>query len=214
MNFKKIGLGLAATAAMTAGMAITEKPAQAISFFSDNFNTENGGTGQLNFNAFTQWDVTDGTVDLIPTGSQFDFYPGNGLYVDLDGSSSNAGVLTTKTVFDPGTYNLSFVLGGNARGAASDNVTVSLGLGNFSEVFTLASNAPLATVLRTITLTSASKLSFSNAGGDNIGAILDNVNVTAVPTPALLPGLIGMGVAALRKRKGEGAEAETAEVKA
>lgn len=29
---------------------------------------------------------------------------------------------------------------------------------------------------------------------------------TAVPTPALLPGLIGMGVAALRKRKREGVE--------
>lgn len=29
--------------------------------------------------------------------------------------------------------------------------------------------------------------------------------VQAVPTPALLPGLIGMGIAALRKRKGEGA---------
>ncbi|PZV08680.1 MAG: hypothetical protein DCF32_04195 [Leptolyngbya sp.] len=28
-------------------------------------------------------------------------------------------------------------------------------------------------------------------------------DTTAVPTPALLPGLIGMGVAALRKRKGE-----------
>lgn len=30
-----------------------------------------------------------------------------------------------------------------------------------------------------------------------------------VPTPALLPGLIGMGVAALRKRKGETAEADS-----
>ena len=29
--------------------------------------------------------------------------------------------------------------------------------------------------------------------------------VTAIPTPALLPGLIGMGVAVLRKRKGEAA---------
>lgn len=30
--------------------------------------------------------------------------------------------------------------------------------------------------------------------------------VAAIPTPALLPGLIGMGIAALRKRKGEAAE--------
>jgi hypothetical protein len=40
---------------------------------------------------------------------------------------------------------------------------------------------------------------------------LDDVIVsgasTAVPTPALLPGLVGLGVAALRKRKGETTEA-------
>jgi hypothetical protein len=38
------------------------------------------------------------------------------------------------------------------------------------------------------------------------------VSVTAVPTPALLPGLIGMGLAALRKGKGEAEQPE--EVKA
>lgn len=32
---------------------------------------------------------------------------------------------------------------------------------------------------------------------------LDNVSATAVPTPALLPGLVGMAIAAYRKRKGE-----------
>lgn len=31
---------------------------------------------------------------------------------------------------------------------------------------------------------------------------------TAIPTPALIPGLLGMGVAALRKRKQEGSESE------
>ena len=49
--------------------------------FSDNFNAENGGTGVLNYNSFNNWTVTDGTVDLIGNGF-FDFYPGNGLYVD------------------------------------------------------------------------------------------------------------------------------------
>lgn len=45
---------------------------------------------------------------------------------------------------------------------------------------------------------------------------IDNINVDAapIPTPALLPGLLGMGIAAMRKRKCEQAEqgAETAEV--
>lgn len=38
---------------------------------------------------------------------------------------------------------------------------------------------------------------------------VDNIAYRAIPTPALLPGLVGLGVAALRKRKGEQkAEAE------
>lgn len=40
--------------------------------------------------------------------------------------------------------------------------------------------------------------------------LLDNIQfsnpATEIPTPALLPGLIGMGIATLRKRKGEAAE--------
>lgn len=45
-----------------------------------------------------------------------------------------------------------------------------------------------------------------------VNSILEVDNVaggsTAVPTPALLPGLLGLGVAALRKRKSEGSETE------
>ena len=38
---------------------------------------------------------------------------------------------------------------------------------------------------------------------------VDNIATrTAIPTPALLPGLIGMGVAAWRKRRGESAQSE------
>jgi len=50
-------------------------------------------------------------------------------------------------------------------------------------------------------------------GFDDITLGSANPGGQPVPTPALLPGLIGLGVAALRKRKGE-AEVEKAEVKA
>jgi hypothetical protein len=53
--------------------------------------------------------------------------------------------------------------------------------------------------------------SFIGAGGS---AYSLNLTSTPVPTPALLPGLVGLGVAALRKRKGEGSEKETVGVKA
>jgi len=43
------------------------------------------------------------------------------------------------------------------------------------------------------------------------GKNLANVAVVTIPTPALLPGLIGMGIAAIRKRKSEESEVEVAE---
>lgn len=46
-----------------------------------------------------------------------------------------------------------------------------------------------------------------NAYGEGF-ATISNFNVNAVPTPALLPGLIGMGVAALRKKQAEAEESE------
>lgn len=47
------------------------------------------------------------------------------------------------------------------------------------------------------------RLSFGNLTepSDTYGSYLDDVSVTAVPTPALLPGLIGMGIGLFRKRK-------------
>ena len=56
-------------------------------------------TAALNYTGFANWTVYSGTVDLIGNGS-YDFLPGDGLYVDLDGSTSDAGVLTTKQSFN------------------------------------------------------------------------------------------------------------------
>jgi len=44
---------------------------------------------------------------------------------------------------------------------------------------------------------------------DTFGWSVSDASSTAtpIPTPALLPGLIGMGIAAIRKRKAEPAEA-------
>jgi hypothetical protein len=184
-------------AALTVALAGS---ASATVIFSDNFNAQNGGAGQLNFNAFSGWTVSNGSVDLIGAGTGFDFYPGNGLYVDLDGSTGNAGDLTANMPFAAGTYQLSFSLGGNARGGANDQVTVSLG--SWSEVFNVPSNFPFTTITRTFT-TTGGQLKFSHAGGDNIGAILDNVSVSTVPEPVSLlvfGGLLVGGIAAVRRR--------------
>lgn len=153
----------------------------------DNFNSENGGVGQLNYYNFANWTIANanvgGSVDLIGNGF-FDFYPGNGLYVDLEGSTNGpGGLMTTIQTFAPGTYVLSYDLAGSARGV--DN-TVAVNFGPFSEVYSIPSTQPYTLYTNMVTLTAPSQLTIQDLGVGNVGAILDNVSVisSAVPEPS------------------------------
>ncbi|MFM7447257.1 MAG: PTPA-CTERM sorting domain-containing protein [Leptolyngbyaceae cyanobacterium] len=61
-----------------------------------------------------------------------------------------------------------------------------------------------------IVFTNSSAISFFESDNHTIAETFNNTpgDPLVVPTPALLPGLIGMGVAAWRKRKAEAAESE------
>lgn len=181
--------------------------------FEDNFDSEVPDvlvqTGSdTNYTSFTNWTVTNGTVDLVANNDWGLKCAGNtGKCVDLDGSTSNAGVFTSTSLsLAVGTYELSFDISGNQRNRASDDLTVSLG-GFFNQDFTLASNVPWQTVSHVLSVTNASSSSFifNHQGGDNIGIMLDNVSLSTVSvsepaTFALLGlGLLGLGVA--RKRQ-------------
>ena len=173
--------------------------------FSDNFNTENGGTYLLNYTGFANWTIVDGTVDLIGEGSPWDFFPGEGygLYVDLDGSTSNPGQMLTSSSFDlqPGTYELSFDLAGNQRDTNPEIVTVLVAVGSLlNQTYSLNKDDPFTTFTETIVVSSATtaSLSFENSGGDNIGMLLDNVSLVPEPTTLCLLGLGGL---LLRRRK-------------
>ncbi|MGQ0655538.1 MAG: PEP-CTERM sorting domain-containing protein [Betaproteobacteria bacterium] len=185
-----------ALALLSAALLSLSGAAKAGVIFADNFDAENGGAGALNYSSFANWTVSNGTVDLIGNGFA-DLLPGNGLYVDLDGSSVNAGVLTKTAALSlsPGTYTLKFALAGSQRG---DTNTVVVTFGSlFTESFVLGSGAPFAMITRTVavgTATSAA-LSFENLGGDNVGALLDNVSVST-PEPGIL-GVLGFGLVAL-----------------
>lgn len=195
---------LSAALLLAVGLGASSAMADTV-IFSDNFNTENGGVGQLNYNSFAQWNVNPGTVDLIGNGF-FDFYPGNGLYVDLDGSTSTPGTMTTLNTLGlvaGELYRITFDLGGSARNDGSNSVDLSVTIGQYNETFTLANNAPLATVTRYFTASADGNLVFAGTGvGDNQGLILDNIEVTLVPLPnGVALGALGLGVTGLVARR-------------
>lgn len=183
--------------------------------FSDNFDLEAGGAGNssLNYNNFSQWSVTDGTVDVVSNGGWgITCAGGTGKCVDLDGSSSNAGTFSSNSLtLAAGEYTLSFDISGNQRNSVNDAMGVSLG-GFFNEDFTRSGSVGWETIVRTFTVTSetTNSITFNHAGGDNIGIMLDNVSLvsgsassTAVDEPAPLALLLlgAFGIAATRRKQ-------------
>lgn len=174
--------------------------AQAAPVFSDSF--EGNSTG-LNTTP-SGWTVNFGTVDIIGNGF-YDFIPGSGNYIDLDGSSQNAGELSySLTLLAGQPYQLSFDLAGNQRNANLEVVTVVFG-GAFG-AFSLGQNIGWTGSLLDFTpsTTGTYTMTFSNLGGDGVGMLLDNVTVTAVPEPEtyamMLAGLGLLGFVARRRR--------------
>lgn len=183
------------------GMALASAASAAV-VFSDDFNY--GPDLVLNAPDSTfagTWVTTDGTVDYLAADpAQYnELCRGSAGCIDLDGSTNNSGLFSTVASFAAGTYELTIQLFGNGRGG-SDTVTITLG----SWSVTLSDIAYDADVSQTfVVTTSGGVLSFENAGGDNVGAVLSGVSLAAVPLPAgglLLIGALG-GLAALRRRK-------------
>lgn len=195
---------LTIAAAATAAALSLAPAAQAAVVLSDTFDGE--VADDLNWDGDAVFFVSAGSVDLIGAGGGFDFYPGNGAYLDLDGSTSGndpAGEITSFDAFAAGTYTLKFQLGGNARTGPARTTRVSLG--DFSVDITLASNDPLANYSFTFN-TTGGQLSFRQLGPSNfVGNILDDVVLeSVVPEPATWAMMIlGFGAAGglIRRRR-------------
>ena len=164
----------------------------------------------MNWGGDAVFDVTSppSSVDLIGVGGGFDFIMGHGGYIDLDGSSGSnnnpAGQLTSKTVFGPGTYTLTFDLAGNRRGAMAQTTDVTLG--DFStSIGPEPQGLGFQTFTFTFTTTVAGSLVFTEEGpSDQQGNLLDNVKLS-VPEPSawalMLMGFGGLGAVLRANRR-------------
>lgn len=169
--------------------------------FADDFN---GDTVTWN-TVPAGWTVTAGTVDVVGPGWWGQLCAaGGGSCVDLDGSTSTGGTLVKSFNLTAGTtYKAYFDLAGNQRGGQE---TVDIGFGSASQALTLSSNAAWATYEISFTpgQTGSYSLSFHNRGGDDVGAVLDNVSIQAVPEPEtyamMIAGLGLLGAVARRRR--------------
>ena len=199
---RTIFLMAASAAALVAGAAAASPPV-----LTDTFNLD--APPMLNWAGDGLLATTAGSVDLIGSPPPFfDLQPGNGYYVDLDGSTGNgnnpAGQLTSTATFGPGTYTLHFLLAGNLRSAPDQSTTISLG--DFSTTLTPSASTPFTLHSFTFTTATAGSLMFTEQGpSDQQGNLLDNVSLsTGAPEPAswamMLMGFGGLG-GLLRRRR-------------
>ena len=174
--------------------------------FADNFDANAGGTNLVP----SGWTVTNGTVDIIGQGTSWNYIPNSGKFIDLDGSSSDAGVLSKSFDLVSGNvYTAYFDLAGSHARDVSESVTVNFG--GVVNTYSLQRNDGWTNYFLSLSpVTSGSyALSFSNAGGDNVGMLLDNVRIIAAPVPEpetyamLLAGLGLMGGIARRRSQGK-----------
>jgi PEP-CTERM motif len=92
MGMGKLLLGLAASVAFVA-------PANATVVLFDTFDGEAGGQDSLNHNAFANFDVENGTVDVIHNPNPYAITCLSGSCVDLDGSTFDGGRIVTKNAY-------------------------------------------------------------------------------------------------------------------
>jgi hypothetical protein len=208
-------MNVLAVSALAAGVILLASAAgaQAATVLTDSFDTE--GTS-LNYNSFDNFTVSDGTVDLVNHNTySINCFGGAGKCVDLDGTTMDAGILTSDAfAFEAGdTVTLTFQARGNDRERPLDillagfvfNSVVDLthsfgggfgsgggdllGVTDFQVSDTLNFDDPYALYSVGFTALTTGTFAFQiwADGSDNFGPILDNVSLDITPSTAAIP---------------------------
>lgn len=213
------GIGVAALSIAGGADAQSQFPPPPGNLFFDYFFSDNAGQPQDNLNAFVQWNVTGGSVDLVggnvPGAIGAPPNDPAGRYVDLGGSTGAPGRFETRLAFPVTantTYNFTFdyrSTGGDANAAQAfvGDQTFSVArtdptFARFSQDFTfsdayIASSGGLARVVF-----QGDPLDTDNSGIGIDGVLFSQV-IAAVPEPSswtLMIGGFGLVGGALRRR--------------
>jgi hypothetical protein len=194
MSFKQIGFVTGSAVALAVGALATATPAQALQIAGDASysNTSSFPTTLTVTNEANNGDLTGGFTDVtgilvnaltIASGSPLPS-PFNANYSATPSFLSNFQYQGQNAV-------LNLLAGNNVVQvfASPDAFTINSAL--FGEIRSVVGNQLLATA-------AGSFIASNNALG-----FAATLTATPVPTPALLPGLVAMGLGVLRKRKGE-----------
>jgi len=213
-----------------AALALTPVAANAQNF-NDNFNNEGPAGSSLNYGSFTNFTVT-GQVDLVSSPDYGIICDGKCVDLDGT-TGPGAMLTNAIAFTAGHTVKISFDLGGSQRSADSDGFSFATlfgsptdvtglmtltgfpgapdMLGNFNNLVSVSYSASIAgnagfttySLLFTPLESGTLQLSFSTNSADNIGPLLDNVSVVAVPEPAawgMMIGGFGLAGMAIRRR--------------
>lgn len=147
--------------------------------FQDDIDSENGGTGMSNYTGWSKWNVVTGCVDLHGPGSTNPL-PGNGVYLDLDGSCMAAGTVESKTAYtlDAGNYILEFIMAGNNQTPQTDQVTITVGSA-LSTTVTLDWQEAFEVRQYPFNMAAGGdvRVRLAHAGGDDQGILIDAIRL-------------------------------------
>lgn len=192
--------------AFAVSIALSVGSAQATVLFEDDFD-DDSAVSVLNFNAFDNWNVVEGTVDYIRSGGfGISCVGGTGGCVDVDGSTGNGGRMETSAIFHfdaETTYVLYVDVSGNQRGGAADFIDIGFaGFASFSTPVPV--DMPWTEFPLAVWSSSAwdARIFIETSSNDNVGPVIDNVRLVTLQVPepatlalsmAALAGLIGSG---------------------